>query len=116
MNQINRSHNWQKKLDLELNKIVKSLKRNYKPEKIILFGSAAHGNTGPDSDLDILIVKKGIDELPRYKRSMAILKLIDSDMPIDFLVYTPYELKKRLYLEDPFIQQIIEEGKVLYGA
>lgn len=116
MNQIKTIKKRQELLDLELKKIVNSLRKNYKPDKIILFGSAAHGNTGPDSDLDILIVKKGIDALPRYKRSIAILKFIDSEMPIDFLIYTPYEIKKRLYLEDPFILQIIQEGKVLYGA
>jgi predicted nucleotidyltransferase len=30
-----------------------------KPEKIVLFGSAARGEMGPDSDYDLLVIKKG---------------------------------------------------------
>jgi predicted nucleotidyltransferase len=29
------------------------------PEKIVLFGSAARGTMGPNSDYDILVIKKG---------------------------------------------------------
>ena len=36
------------------------------PEKIILFGSAARGEMGPDSDVDLLVVKSGV-----HRRELA---------------------------------------------
>lgn len=100
----------------ELRKIVAALK-SYKPEKIILFGSAARGEFGFDSDLDFLIIKKGVHQLRRGERYCQVSKLLGSyKLPIDLLVYTPYEIKKRLYLGDPFIKKILSEGKVLYGS
>jgi uncharacterized protein len=39
-----------------LDEIVRRIVKAAKPEKIIMFGSAARGEMGPDSDLDILVV------------------------------------------------------------
>src|SRR5437588_7957685 len=39
--------------------IVKRIVRAAKPEKIVLFGSAARGEMGPDSDYDVLVIKGG---------------------------------------------------------
>ena len=44
--------------DKEIQSITKQLIEKYGPEKIILFGSAARGETRPDSDADFLIIKK----------------------------------------------------------
>ena len=43
---------------VELARVISYIKKIANPEQIILFGSAARGTMGPDSDLDILIVKK----------------------------------------------------------
>ena len=45
-------------LEEELNRIVEVIKRDYEPEKIILFGSLADGNVHEWSDIDLLILKK----------------------------------------------------------
>ncbi len=45
----------QDKLDLIIRRIVEVAK----PEKIILFGSAARDTMGPNSDVDLLVVKVG---------------------------------------------------------
>lgn len=42
----------------EINSISRQIIEKYKPQKIILFGSAVWGNFTRDSDLDFLIVKK----------------------------------------------------------
>jgi predicted nucleotidyltransferase len=39
--------------------IVRRIVRAAKPEKIVLFGSAARGEMGPDSDYDVLVIKGG---------------------------------------------------------
>ncbi len=100
----------------EINSIVKQLVAYYHPQKIILFGSAARGDAQPDSDLDFFIVKSGVDDLPGYERYRQIASFLPSTTAIDALVYMPYEVKKRLYLRDPFVLNVMKEGKVLYGA
>jgi predicted nucleotidyltransferase len=44
-------------LQSEIESITAQLVEKYKPEKIILFGSAARGDATPDSDADFLIIK-----------------------------------------------------------
>ena len=101
-------------LDREIEHITVQIIEKYKPERIILFGSAARGDAGPDSDADFLIVKK---DTPHYgaDRIRQLSRMIDRNIPVDFLVYRPEELDKRIELGDPFIQAILAEGKVLYG-
>jgi predicted nucleotidyltransferase len=86
----------------------------YQPEKIILFGSATRGDSNFDSDADFLIIKK---KTPYYgaDRIRQISRLINRDIPVDFLIYRPEELKKRVEMGDPFLKAILKEGKVLYG-
>lgn len=100
----------------ELENITKQIIKKYRPEKIILFGSLAKGEFGPDSDLDLLLIKKGIEHLTGAERYRQVSRLVLHNVAIDFLVYTPYEIKKELYLEDPFIKKILSEGRVLYGS
>jgi predicted nucleotidyltransferase len=94
--------------------ITAQLIEKYKPEKIVLFGSAARGDATPDSDVDLLIIKS---DTPPYgaDRIMEVSGLIERDIPIDFLVYRPEEFEKRLSMGDPFLELIVKEGKVLYG-
>jgi len=40
-----------------LNKIIRRIVETASPEKVILFGSAARGEAGPDSDIDLLVIK-----------------------------------------------------------
>ena len=49
--------------DETLREIVRRVVEAVAPEKIILFGSAARGEMGPDSDVDLLVVKSGVDRL-----------------------------------------------------
>jgi predicted nucleotidyltransferase len=105
-------------MDIDLNKeienITQQILEKYKPEKIILFGSAVRGELGPDSDVDFLIIKK---ETPIYgaDRIRELSRLIERNIPTDFLIYRPEEVSKRLEMGDPFLKAILEEGKVLHG-
>jgi len=98
----------------EIENITIQIIKKYKPQKIILFGSAARGELNPDSDADFLIIKK---ETPRYgaDRIRELSRIIDRNIPIDFFVYRPEELEKRLRMGDPFLKAILKDGKVLYG-
>jgi uncharacterized protein len=98
----------------EIGKITKQIIDKYRPEKIILFGGAARGEFGPDSDADFLIIKK---DTPLYgaDRIRELSSMIDRDIPVDLLVYRPEEVEQRLKIGDPFLKAILNEGKVLYG-
>ena len=43
-----------------LDEIVRRIVEVAAPEKIILFGSAARGEMGPHSDVDLLVIKSGV--------------------------------------------------------
>jgi predicted nucleotidyltransferase len=101
-------------LQSEIESITSQLIEKYKPEKIILFGSAARGDSNADSDADFLIIKKDTPHKGR-DRMIEVSRMIDRNIPADFLVYRPEEFQKRLDMGDPFLQMILEEGKVLYG-
>jgi predicted nucleotidyltransferase len=98
----------------EIESITAQLIEKYKPEKIILFGSAARGDVAPDSDLDFLIIKNDTPYRGR-DRMIEVSRLIDRNLPADFLVYRLDEFEKRLAMGDPFLEMVVSEGKVLYG-
>ena len=89
----------------------------YKPEKIILFGSYAYGLTNEDSDIDLLIIKN-THERPIDRR--VLIRRIVTDpsrrIPFEPLVLTSQELQERLRIGDQFISEILTKGKVLYES
>lgn len=101
-------------LNREIESVTEQIVEKYNPEKIILFGSAVRGELSADSDVDILIIKK---DTPFYgaDRIRQLSRLIERNIPIDFLVYRPEEFEKRIEMGDPFLKAIVREGKVLYG-
>lgn len=99
----------------EIERIVQTIKEQYQPEKIILFGSHVWGAPRKDSDVDLFVVKKSNER--RIDRQRAVRKLVwNINVPLDILVYTPEEIKRRLDLEDFFIEDILTKGKVLYSV
>ena len=96
-----------------LAEIVRRIVAALDPEKIILFGSYAYGMPGPDSDVDLLVIHK--TNLRRVERTVAISELIlPRPFPVDILVKTPVEIEEALRNNDPFIQEILSRGRVLY--
>lgn len=98
----------------EIKQLTEKIIAELNPEKIILFGSHAWGTPGPDSDVDLFVVKES-NVLRRSRQLEARRLLCDSDVPFDVLVYTPGEIKKRLDLGDFFIKNIITKGEILYA-
>ena len=96
----------------KLNLVVERLKA-YKPEKIILFGSYARGEADEYSDLDFVVIKKTAKRF--LERLIEVAKRIDSDLgPVDVFVYTPEEFERMIEWGNPFIEQVLKEGVVLY--
>jgi predicted nucleotidyltransferase len=102
-------------IELILDEIVEKLKAGYQPEKIVLYGSYAYGTPDEGSDIDLLVVKR-TDAAP-FDRRVAVRRIVDLRAPIPFesIVVTPDELAGRLGMGDPFFEEIMQKGKVLYA-
>jgi predicted nucleotidyltransferase len=86
--------------------------REFKPKRIILFGSHANGRPTPDSDVDMLVVMPF--EGRAVEKSVEIRMKLLPDFPLDLLVRTPENIEQRLSMGDFFMHDIIHKGKVLY--
>ncbi|MEW6040042.1 MAG: nucleotidyltransferase domain-containing protein [Elusimicrobiota bacterium] len=98
----------------KIENIVSKIVENYRPDKIILFGSYAYGNPTEESDIDLFIIKD--DNRRRIERFREVMHLLMDikGMAIEPIIFTNEELQKRIKLEDDFILEIITKGKVLY--
>lgn len=99
----------------EIQAYCDAIAREFKPEKIILFGSYAYGTPTEDSDVDLMVV------MPRtrsrgVRMSLKIRERLDRAFPMDLLVRTPAEIRKRLSWRDCFIEEVINKGRVMYEA
>ena len=83
------------------------------PDKIILFGSFAHGTATPDSDVDLLVIMETDATSPERSWSVSRL-LIPRPFPVDILVKTPAEIERALAKGDFFVREILARGRVLY--
>ena len=92
--------------------VAEKIAAQFHPERIILFGSYAYGTPNEDSDVDLLVVMPF--EGRRAKQAIEIRSAIRAEFPVDLIPITPERLKYRLEIEDFFLREIVEKGKVLY--
>jgi uncharacterized protein len=94
--------------------IVKRVVEAANPEKIVLFGSAARGAMGPDSDLDLLVIKAG--KFNRHRVTTAIYRNLSGAIGVDAVVVTPEEVERYRDTHCLVICPAMREGKVVYEA
>lgn len=97
----------------EIESIKVQLIQKYRPDKIILFGSAARGED-EINDIDLLIIK---GDVPYYgiDRMRELDNIIERNVAADMLVYKPDEVEARVRMGDSFVKKILAEGRVIYG-
>lgn len=97
--------------------MLQKLIAEYTPRKVVLFGSYAYGAPGPDSDIDLLIIKETPERfIDRWVAVQRILTSTHRALPVETLVLTPQEIEDRLAIGDQFIAEILEKGEVLYAT
>ena len=97
----------------QIQDVVNKIVAEFHPEKVILFGSYAKGTPHQDSDVDLFVVKD--TDLPSLQRIEALDRLFSRrPFAMDFLVYTPAQVRQRLEIGDVFVQDVLTNGKVLY--
>jgi predicted nucleotidyltransferase len=98
-------------LEEQIRRIGERIKREYRAEKVILFGSYATGDATEDSDIDLFIIaptKEGF-----FQRMATVRRLIRdlrNGLPVAPIVLTAKELEKRKEAEDPFIEEVLDTG------
>lgn len=85
----------------------------FDPDRIILFGSGARGQTTPDSDVDILVVMP-VEGSQRKKAGEIDLVLADRIVPMDVIVVTPEQFERQKSMIGTIVREAAREGKVLY--
>ena len=94
--------------------MVKRIVRRFHPERVILFGSHARGEAGPDSDVDLLVVMPVQDS--KRKQQLEIRKeLRGFRLPVDIIVSVPEEFGWRQEIVGTIEYPAVQEGKVLYA-
>ncbi|MGI4789163.1 MAG: nucleotidyltransferase domain-containing protein [Janthinobacterium lividum] len=98
----------------QIQSVADKIARQFQPERIILFGSYAYGTPTEDSDIDLLVVMPFAGR--KSQQAITIRTAIRAGFSMDLIPITPERLKHRLEIEDFFLREIVEKGKVLYEA
>lgn len=102
----------------QIDQVAKQIAEEFRPERIILFGSYCYGTATEDSDVDLLVVKRMRGDVVKKAAEIYgfIHRATGSAFSVDVLVRTPAEMKHRITLNDFFIREIVEKGIVLYES
>jgi predicted nucleotidyltransferase len=85
-----------------------------RPLAVILFGSYVRGQTGPNGDLDILVVAEDTLESCR-KESVRIRRALRGIlMPMDIIVVRSRDLAELAKIPGLIYSTILREGKVVH--
>jgi predicted nucleotidyltransferase len=98
----------------KIQQMVSLIVKKFQPEQIILFGSHARGEGGPDSDVDLLIVMP-VEGSKRDKAIEIGIALKDVRVPKDIIVTTPEDFAWRKEIIGTIERPAAREGKTLYA-
>ena len=95
--------------------IVQRIRSVSKPKRIILFGSVARGDDGPDSDIDLLILTTE-DRSLRTIRAEIRIALLGLERSVDLVLMRPDWYEKTRKHVGGLARPASLEGKTLYEA
>jgi predicted nucleotidyltransferase len=85
------------------------------PVKIVLFGSRARGDAGPDSDFDFLVVER--DPRNRHAEMVRLGRALRPlGMPFDVIVVSERYAEDWGAVEGTMVHAALTEGRVLHAA
>ena len=95
--------------------LVQQIVASAKPLRVIVFGSAARGQSHPGSDIDLLIVLP--NGVHRRKAAQALYQKIRGiGVPFDLVVTTPDDLEKHKDNKGLIYWTALREGREVYAA
>ena len=98
-----------------LDRVVARIVETVRPRRVVLFGSAARGQIGPHSDIDLLVVMP--DGIHRRRTAQAIyLSLSGLGIAKDVVVVTESDVRD--YGDNPSLVLFpaLREGREIYRA
>lgn len=98
-----------------LQEIIRRIVEVAQPEKIILFGSAARGEVGLNSDVDLLVVKSGEFDQSRLVGDIY-MNLHGVGQAVDVILVTPEQIERYRNTHCLIIAPALREGKEVYHA
>lgn len=99
----------------QINEVISRIVGNFKPQKIILFGSYANGIPTEQSDLDLLVIKDS--DSPSRLQNRKIRKFLsDLSIPVDVIVKTSEEFQTYKDIIGTIIYPANKFGKVVYES
>jgi len=97
----------------QLEEILQRLVPALQPLQVILFGSAARGEMGPDSDIDLMVVMpEGTHR--RHTMEEAHCLLTGLPFPVDVVVATPSDIERHAHSPAYIYATVLREGRELY--
>ena len=94
--------------------VVRRVAEVAKPDKVILFGSAARGEMGPHSDIDLLVVKD-VDDAHGLAGDIY-MNLRGVEAAVDLVVVSPREVERYKDTHALVIKPALREGRIVYEA
>jgi len=98
-----------------LAEITDRIVREFRPVRIVLFGSQARGDAKPWSDFDLLVVLPECDDLSQVRMDIYDA-LQDIEVSKDIVVTTPDEIARRGDLIGSILRPALREGVALYDC
>jgi len=97
-----------------IRQMTNRIARQFKPDKIVLFGSHARGTAGPDSDVDLLVI---MPVNGSKRKTQVAIRCVVHDIPVakDIVVVTPREVEQQRQIIGTLIRPALKEGRILYA-
>lgn len=98
-----------------LAEIVRRVVEVARPDRIILSGSAGRGELGPDSEVDLLVVKSGVTDRGRLAEKID-LRFFGLPVSVDVLQVTPEEVELYRDRVGTIVGPALREGHEVFAA
>jgi len=98
----------------QIQRMVRRIAAEFDPDRIILFGSHARGEAGPDSDVDLLVVMP-VAGSKRAKQLEIRAAVRDVHIPKDIIVSRTEEFRWRKDTVGTIEYPATREGRMLYA-
>ena len=95
--------------------VVDAVVRACDPEQVLLFGSVARGDDGPDSDIDLMVVLSSIDYTKRHDLVASLRHVTPALLPLQIFVTDRRECRRRRDVIGSMHYWPLREGRVVYA-